>query len=484
MERADVQEYFGEPMRDPVRLVPYDPGWVERFCHYRRQIRGVLGNEARIEHVGSTSVPGLLAKPVIDIQIAVPDLEDERGYRQALESLGWPLRGRDHQRRFFRPPAGQPRDVHVHVTQAGSDYEFDHLLFRDALCINPELRDSYAKLKQELAHEYDGDRTRYTPAKAPFIAQTLTAARAWAKSTGRRRPGSATGTDDPVPQSAASGMPAATWEQPAEGENANDYLNRIGEVFARFDRQDSGCLSYGVAVVGRRWFAKTATTDAAAASLSNAVRVHSTLTHPAVIGLECVLHVAGAPLLVYPWTGGEVLYHATVPPSVNRRDPASPIARFRALPLAQVRDALATVLDAHAAAEAAGLVAVDLYDGCLMYDFGSGIMRLCDLDEYRVGAFVLEEDRLPGSKRYLAPEQLQRGSLIDNRTTVFTLGRMLRLLLDAGDDEAAWRGSKEELAVIGRATRLDPADRWDTVAALVQAWRQSAPQRRDQSGLD
>ncbi|MBS2532556.1 hypothetical protein KGQ20_07205 [Catenulispora sp. NF23] len=91
-----------------------------------------------------------------------------------------------------------------------------------------------------------------------------------------------------------------------------------------------------------------------------------------------------------------------------RRNPATAITRFRALP---IQDALDAVLRAHLAVEAAGLVAVDFYDGRL-YDFQAGVMHLCDLDEYRPGLFVLDADRLPGSTRYMAPEQHQRGALI------------------------------------------------------------------------
>lgn len=272
----------------------------------------------------------------------------------------------------------------------------------------------------------------------------------------------------------ASAFDFAGWDEPIAEESALGYLDRIGKVFARFHQQDSGCLSFGVSVAGRDWFAKTATAPDAVPSLRNATRIHAAVTHPAIIGLARALTVGSAPLLVYPWAPGEVLYHATVPRRVNRRDPASAIARFRALPIRDVHHALHKVLHAHMAVEAAGLVAVDFYDGCLLYDFQTGVMRLCDLDEYRPGPFVLGADRLPGSTRYMAPEQYRRGALIDTRTTVFSLGRMLRLLLDAGDEEAAFRGSAAQLQVIERATRADPEERWESVAALAVAWSDAA----------
>jgi serine/threonine-protein kinase len=128
------------------------------------------------------------------------------------------------------------------------------------------------------------------------------------------------------------------------------------------------------------------------------------------------------------------------------------------------------VLDAHVAVDSAGLVAVDLYDGCFLYDFATDQLALIDLDEYRPGPFTTT-GRMPGSTRFMAPEELSAGQRVDRRTTVFRLGRIARLLLDAGDEESAWRGTAAELAVIARATRSDPASRYQSVADLVDAWR-------------
>ena len=172
----------------------------------------------------------------------------------------------------------------------------------------------------------------------------------------------------------------------------------------------------------------------------------------------------GGPALVYPWCDGVVLNHATTGGGSDRRG----LARFQRLPVAEVRAALDTILDAHLAVSAAGYVAVDLYDGCFLYDFDARRMRLIDLDEYRPGPFVLDSDRLPGSRRYLSPEELTRGATIDERTTVHALGRTLHHLLDA---PAGWRGSALERAVVDRATRPDPTSRQATVADLVRDWQ-------------
>jgi serine/threonine-protein kinase len=98
-------------------------------------------------------------------------------------------------------------------------------------------------------------------------------------------------------------------------------------------------------------------------------------------------------------------------------------------------------------------------------------LYLVDLDEYRPGPFVLDAERLPGSRRFMAPEEFERGAVIDIRTTVFALGRAARLLLDAGDEERAWRGSPAQLTVLERATRADPDRRFRTVGEFVAAWQ-------------
>src|SRR5687768_10521599 len=120
---------------DPVEIVPYDPEWPLRFRHLASELRAALGDAAlRIDHIGSTAVPGLAAKPIIDVQISVAELEPMTGYRARLEELGyrWRSDNPDLGKRYFREREGQPR-THVHVRPAGSFAEQFALLFRDYL---------------------------------------------------------------------------------------------------------------------------------------------------------------------------------------------------------------------------------------------------------------------------------------------------------------------------------------------------------------
>lgn len=173
---------------DPVFIVPYDESWPQRFQQLAQPMRSVLGPVAlRIDHVGSTSVPGLAAKPVIDIQISVADFEPLDAFRVPLESLGYIFRAENPEltKRYFREPTGQPR-THVHVRRLGSFNEQFALLFRDYLRTHPEVADEYAQLKMALAKQYDRpqDREAYTDAKDPFIWKVMLQANKWAQQTG------------------------------------------------------------------------------------------------------------------------------------------------------------------------------------------------------------------------------------------------------------------------------------------------------------
>ncbi|MGH2451770.1 MAG: GrpB family protein [Candidatus Limnocylindria bacterium] len=170
---------------DPVEVIAYQDSWPAAFDAWRGRLHPALGQAAvRIEHIGSTAVPGLPAKPVIDIQVSVRDIGDEAAYVPAITKLGVPLRSREPGHRYFRPGGDRPRSVQIHVCAAESEWERDHLLFRDYLRADPETRAAYARLKEELAERYRDDRLAYNEGKTGFILDALSEAAAWAE---RRR---------------------------------------------------------------------------------------------------------------------------------------------------------------------------------------------------------------------------------------------------------------------------------------------------------
>ena len=170
---------------DVIRIVAYDARWPAAFDAWRARVEQVLGDIAlRIEHVGSTSVPGLDAKPIVDIQVSVADMAAEPLYVEPLATLGVQLRSRDDLHRYFRPFPGRPRDVHVHVCDRGSAWERDHLLFRDYLRSSPGARLRYAAAKREAAALWSDDGIAYTDAKSSVILDLQDEAEQWAASAG------------------------------------------------------------------------------------------------------------------------------------------------------------------------------------------------------------------------------------------------------------------------------------------------------------
>jgi len=174
-----------ERPREPLEVLPYDPSWPATFDRWQARLRACLGDAAlRIEHVGSTSVPGLDAKPTVDIQVSVADLLDEDRYVLGCEAAGLMFRLRDDEHRYFRPPFDLPREVHVHVCAVGSAWERDHLLFRDFLRTHSDACHAYAMTKRDAAGLWRDDSMGYTEAKSDVILDILAAAEEWAESTG------------------------------------------------------------------------------------------------------------------------------------------------------------------------------------------------------------------------------------------------------------------------------------------------------------
>ena len=234
-------------------------------------------------------------------------------------------------------------------------------------------------------------------------------------------------------------------------------------------------MSYGVLAGGRRWFVKHSDDPRGMASLRRAQVLHSKIQHQDLPRLRNTFETPGGLALVQDWVPGELLYYPTRSSAEQRCDPTFPPVRFRALPLARILDSLDTIYDIHLVLAEYGFIAVDFYDGCIIYDFEQSRTTLCDLDEYRDGPFTLETNRLPGSRRFMAPEEFQRGARIDQVTNVFTLGRTALLLL--GDGTASlesWKGTDAMREVVVRATSSERARRHQSVREYVEDWRSAA----------
>ena len=162
------------PHNAPITLADYDPGWPALFAREAARIRAALGGRAvQVEHVGSTSVPGLAAKPIIDILLVVPDSSDEQAYVLALDAAGYVLRVREpgwFEHRMFKGP---DTDINLHVFGPGVAEADRMLCFRDWLRATPADRDLYLQAKRELAQRTWRHVQHYADAKTAVVQEIM-----------------------------------------------------------------------------------------------------------------------------------------------------------------------------------------------------------------------------------------------------------------------------------------------------------------------
>jgi hypothetical protein len=272
---------------------------------------------------------------------------------------------------------------------------------------------------------------------------------------------------------------------------AREFVASCGAKVETFDRsQQSGNVSWIVATDDGELFVKSAGATAPPEPgspapyfdhagrvllLRNATAVAASCDHRALARLRNVVEARDGPVLVYDRAPGELIGT----PRDRRSDPDSPYRRFAALPEERHVPLVCELFEAHAALAAAGWVAADLYDGCLIVDVAANRLTLIDLDTYARGPFVNEMGRMFGSDRFMAPEEHVLGALIDQRTTVFTLGRLaLHFGTATTDDPTTYVGGVDRAAVLVQATSPDPRDRYPDVAALTAAYRAAASSTR------
>jgi GrpB-like predicted nucleotidyltransferase (UPF0157 family) len=169
---------------DPaIRIVEYEAAWPARAAAEVGRLQHGLGPVAgRLEHVGSTAVPGLAAKPIVDLQLSVAAIEPRARYVEPLERLGYLFvpapESPDYH--FFAKPPQRPRRFHLHVCEAGSEHELRHLAVRDFLRAHDDEAARYAALKRQVAAEHPHDRLAYIEGKDSYVAGLEARAVEWA----------------------------------------------------------------------------------------------------------------------------------------------------------------------------------------------------------------------------------------------------------------------------------------------------------------
>lgn len=251
------------------------------------------------------------------------------------------------------------------------------------------------------------------------------------------------------------------------------FLEAYGEPFEVFDQQDSGNICFGLRGQEGKLFLKLAGAATAQGSVSpeetiQRMRACSAvwrdLEHPALLRLIEDGPVPGGYIQLFEY--GEGL---CMSPMYGEH------ARFMALPNQEKLGIYETVLTFHEHVSARGYVAIDFYDGCILYDFEARRTRLCDVEFYRPGPVVNDMGRMWGSSRFMSPEEFTLGAVIDERSNVFTMGQTAFQLFGGGVDHAPekWQAAGALYAVALKAVSARREDRYATIAELNAAWRQA-----------
>lgn len=166
-----------------VEVVPFRDEWTTMFAEEAEKLKRVFGEQClRIYHIGSTAIPGMSAKPIIDIMVEVHDIDYVDSYNNAMAAIGYQAMGENGipKRRFFQK-GGDERTHHVHVFPAGSEHIARHIAFKEYMIAHPEKAKAYSRLKEALAKQFSNDIQAYMKGKEEFVREMEKKALAWYK---------------------------------------------------------------------------------------------------------------------------------------------------------------------------------------------------------------------------------------------------------------------------------------------------------------
>lgn len=261
------------------------------------------------------------------------------------------------------------------------------------------------------------------------------------------------------------------------------WLNKLGRVFKVFDQQDSGNLSFGVMKDGKKYFVKFAgakplTYDGnpqdAVYRLIEAIPLYNDLRHEALITLVSHFEVGSGYVAIFDWFEGECLHsHWLFAGEAKLHHPESPFFRFRQLSVNKRLTSLDVIFTFHEHVESRGYVAVDFYDGSILYDFSSDETKICDIDYYRCKPTVNDlGENFWGSSRFKSPEEFILGAPIDEVTNVYNMGAVAFVLLGGAADRSLskWEAGQALYDIALQAVNADRKLRYRSVAEFKLAW--------------
>ena len=252
------------------------------------------------------------------------------------------------------------------------------------------------------------------------------------------------------------------------------FLSKYGKVFKVFDDQDSGNICFGIANSGKKHFIKFSgaptqrsniTSNEAIERMKRSVQVYRDLAHPILSNLISIEEVGGGLVMVFNWTDVECM---------GRMYPLSR-KKFMEMPMDTRMQSFDDILDFHAHTAKQGYVAIDFYDGCIMYDFQLKKTIICDIEFYEKAPYINSMGRMWGSSRFMSPEEFQLNETIDEITNVYAMGAMAFAFFgDEGDRRFNhWKGSRKSYHVAKKAVSDERSERQQSIEQFTAEWREA-----------
>ena len=263
------------------------------------------------------------------------------------------------------------------------------------------------------------------------------------------------------------------------------WLKELGNVFCVFDQQDSGNISFGVQNSEKKYFVKYAgaqtteyegSTQTAIDNLNKAVTVYQDLRHENVITFVKKIRTDDGIALVFEWFDGECLFaHWTFDKWNRYTHPNSPYYKYRRLSFEKRLKSINAIFSFLLFVEQKNYVAIDFYDGSILYDFNTDETKVCDIDFYRKKPKVNDiGENFWGPKRFKSPEEYTFGASIDSITNVYTMGVLLFGLIGGESDRSfeKWEGSKELYELACKAAFSERNLRFQSIEEFYKEWEQ------------
>lgn len=248
------------------------------------------------------------------------------------------------------------------------------------------------------------------------------------------------------------------------------FLRKYGKVFKVFDDQDSGNICFGVEKDNKRYFVKfagaptaeyTGSTEDAVARIKQSVQIYNDIRHKNLINYLYSEEIGNGFAIIYDWADGKCMGRMYVENHISIMN----------LPICDKNRIFDAILNFIQYVVSVGYVAVDFYDGSIMYDEITQTVTICDIDFFQKSPYINYTGKMWGSPRFISPEECKFGATIDETTNVFTIGQMaFSLYTDSDRSRDAWPLSEEKFNVLQKAISENRDERFSSINDFCKAW--------------